>query len=949
MSTQDQGRPCRRVWRALALAWTAAGLMQAAVAATAPVADAPSAKAPRSTKGAKALPAQEPAARPAQPQPQFVREMGGIHEYRLPNGLQILLFPDESQTTTMVNVTYRVGSRHEAPGEFGMAHLLEHMLFKGTPTLRDLPEEFARRGVQFNGTTTTDRTNYFASFNASDETLQWLLAAEADRMVNSLIAKADLDKEMSVVRNEFERGENNPGQVLSQRVQAVAYDWHPYGHVTIGAQSDIEHLPIERLQAFYRRYYRPDNATLLVAGRFEPAAVLAQATRLFGPIARPAEPLPRPYTVEPPQDGERSVTVRRVGGTPMLMARYHVPALAHPDSAPLMLLGMMMTMQPSGLLYKELVEPQLAGMAGMGGLGGADPGGITAVAVVAPGADPAKVEQRLLDVVEGRGAPALSEAEIARVREIAVLAYRQQMKSPQVLIQQVSGLLGAGDWRLMFQLLEDLPHVTLADVERVRKAYLRPANRTLGRFLPAREVERVEIPAAPPVEDRLARLQGPPRLEEGEHLLPTPENLQARTVARRLPSGIALQTLEKKTRGNTVQLQLRLRWGERRETFAQPGTDLPGRLLLEGAEGLDKQALQDQLIRLKALLSFDSGDQGVVMNLAAERDTVLDALALAARLLRQPLLPQPAFERMQNVALGQLKASREELGGLADEAVRAHYNQARGLDFGDPDYLQGVDDRITQLHRTRLEDLRAFHARYWSADDAQVAVVGALPPGLDEALERLLGDWKKPQAPRFVREPRVYKPVPGAHFEARAKDKPSALLRLQQDLALNDADDDALALALAVQVLGGGGLENRLATRVRRQEGLSYGISAELRVPQFGNAARLLISGSYAPQARDRILALVRDELRKMGEQGITEAELARARTGLLEGWRRARANDRALAGQLLTLADRGEDWADEQRREAQLAVLTLDQVNAAWRRHVRPDAFVSVVVGDFK
>ena len=203
-----------------------------------------------------------------------VTSVEGITEYRLPNGLRVLLMPDASKPTVTVNMTYLVGSRHENYGETGMAHLLEHLLFKGTPGNPKIPEEFNKRGMRMNGTTSLDRTNYYELFQANDDNLKWALDMEADRMVNSFIAKKDLDTEMTVVRNEYERGENSPGSVLMKRMQSVAYDWHNYGNSTIGNRSDIENVKIENLQAFYRQYYQPDNAVLLVAGKFDTAKVL---------------------------------------------------------------------------------------------------------------------------------------------------------------------------------------------------------------------------------------------------------------------------------------------------------------------------------------------------------------------------------------------------------------------------------------------------------------------------------------------------------------------------------------------------------------------------------------------------------------------------------------------------------------------------------------------------
>ena len=250
----------------------------------------------------------------------------GIQEYRLANGLQVLLVPDDSKPTTTVNVTYHVGSRMENYGESGMAHLLEHLLFKGTPKNPEVWGEFSKRGLRANGTTSYDRTNYFASFSANDDTLRWYLGWQADAMVNSFIARKDLDTEMTVVRNEMERGENNPSRVLIQQMMASMYWWHNYGKATIGARADIENVNIERLQAFYRHYYQPDNATLIVAGRFDPTQTLAWVAEAFGPIAKPTRTLQPTYTLDPSQDGERSVTLRRVGGAPLVYVAHHAGA-----------------------------------------------------------------------------------------------------------------------------------------------------------------------------------------------------------------------------------------------------------------------------------------------------------------------------------------------------------------------------------------------------------------------------------------------------------------------------------------------------------------------------------------------------------------------------------------------------------------------------------------------
>src|SRR5258708_3719258 len=242
-----------------------------------------------------------------------VASVEGITEYQLDNGLRVLLFPDNSQSKVTVNMTVLVGSRQEGYGETGMAHLLEHMVFKGTPRHPKVPKALQEHGAQFNGSTSSDRVNYFETLAATDENLEFAIDLEADRMVNSYIKQEDLDSEMTVVRNEFERGENSPGAVLSERISAAAYDWHNYGKPTIGNRTDIERVPVENLRAFYKKYYQPDNVVLIVAGKFEEGKALALIQKYFGPIPRPERKLNTTWTEEPAQDGERQVTLRLVG------------------------------------------------------------------------------------------------------------------------------------------------------------------------------------------------------------------------------------------------------------------------------------------------------------------------------------------------------------------------------------------------------------------------------------------------------------------------------------------------------------------------------------------------------------------------------------------------------------------------------------------------------------
>ncbi len=324
----------------------------------------------------------------------------GITEYRLANGLRVVLFPDDSKATATVNMTYLVGSRQENYGETGMAHLLEHLIFKGSKNYPDPTKEFTNRGFRMNGSTWLDRTNYFVSFTANEDHLAFALAWSADAMRNSFIAKKDLDSEMSVVRNEYEMGENSPSSVLFKRLQSMMYDWHNYGKSTIGNRSDIEHVRIENLQNFYHRYYRPDNAVLTVSGKFDVTKTLAMIAKDFGNIENPKEALPEEWTVEPTADGERVFEIRRRGESQLVAVGYRIPSALHQDFPGTETATDVLADTPSGRLYEALVKTGLAASVFGYAIGAKQPGFVVFGATVKKGESLEKVKDKLIETIE---------------------------------------------------------------------------------------------------------------------------------------------------------------------------------------------------------------------------------------------------------------------------------------------------------------------------------------------------------------------------------------------------------------------------------------------------------------------------------------------------------------------------------------------------------------------
>jgi zinc protease len=604
----------------------------------------------------------------------------GITEYDLANGLRVLLFPDSSKPTITVNITYLVGSRNEGYGETGMAHLLEHMVFKGTPHHRNIPQELTEHGAQPNGSTWFDRTNYFETFAATDSNLAWALDLESDRMVNSFIAKHDLESEMTVVRNEYEAGENDPFGVLMDRTLAAAFLWQNYGKSTIGARSDIERVPIERLQSFYHRYYQPDNAVLVVAGKFDPRRTLGLVERDFGRIPRPDRSgvlkIYPTYTVEPTQDGERSVTLRRVGDVQVVAAVYHVPAGSDSGFAAVDVLSQVLGSAPSGRLYRALVQTKKAADVGAMAFQLREPGVLFLYARVRQedSLDSARVAlERTVDsvLVAAPTAEEVERGKAALLRNIEL-----NLNNSMRVGLQLSEWAAMGDWRLLFLYRDRLKAVTPADVQRVAARYLLPSNRTLGLFIPTASPQRSEIPPVPDVAALVRDYHGDTARAAGEAFDPSPENVEQRTLRSVLANGMRLALLPKRTRGQTVNAMLRLRYGAAASVAGKSAVgDLAADMLLRGSRRLTRQQIKDSLDRLQARVNVFGGPTATTVMVETTRPNFAAALDLLSEVLREPAFDSTEFRALVQENLATIEEQRSDPMARGFSAFRRH---ARG-------------------------------------------------------------------------------------------------------------------------------------------------------------------------------------------------------------------------------------------------------------------------------
>lgn len=929
--------PCGR-WRSLTAACALACAFAGGTAL--PAWGAGQAVAARSPAALKS-----PASTASQPLPQLVSAVEGIREYRLPNGLQVLLNPDDSKPTTTVNMTYRVGSRHESYGETGMAHLLEHLMFKGSPRHPQVWAEFNKRGFSANGSTWYDRTNYFASFAANDANLKWYLAWQADAMVNSFIARKDLDSEMTVVRNEMEMGENDPGRILMEKTLSAMYQWHNYGKSTIGARTDVEGVDISRLQAFYRRHYQPDNATLIISGKFDADKTLRWVQEAFAAVPKPSRVLPAQYTLDPVQDGERSVTVRRVGGTPLLFAGYHVMPGAHPDYAAVSLLNTILGDSPSGRLHKQLVDKQLAASVFSFSEGLADPGFILLGAQLGAQQDADAAAQALQAAAESFAQQPVTAEELERARAKWLKDWDAGFADPQHVGVALSESVAQGDWRLYFLLRDRIKAVTLADVQRVAQAYLAASNRTVGRYVPTAQPVRAPAPERVDVAATLKDFKGQAAQTQAEAFDASPANIDARTQRWALPSGMRVALLPKATRGQAVKATLVLRHGTV-QSLAGWG-EAPGALaalLDKGTASLSRQQVQDRLDALQADVAFSAGPGQVSVALSTRREHLPALIALVADMLQHPSLPPEVLEEVRRQALAGIDAQRKEPEAALAEAMSRHGDP---YPLGDVRHARSFDEAVADWQAIDVARVREFHQRFLSASNAQFAAVGDIDAeAVRDALTQAFGTWRSAEPHARVPDPWVS--VPPARIVVRTPDKQNATMSVRLALPLSDRDADYPALMLANHLLGGGG-DSRLWNRIRERDGLSYGVYSTVQWnPQEANS-EWSASAIFAPQNRDKVVAAFNEEIERALKQGFTQAEFQAGQRGLLSFRRLGRAQDARLASAWASNLYLGRDFAVSARVDAQLEALTLAQVNAALRRHLQPSQFVTGFAGDFK
>ena len=885
--------------------------------------------------------------------PKKITSVEGITEYQLDNGLRVLLFPDPSKPTVTVNITYFVGSRHEGLGETGMAHLLEHMVFKGTPTYENIWGVLEDHGARFNGSTWVDRTNYFETLPASDDNLDFALKMEADRMINSFIRKSDLDTEMTVVRNEFEMGENYPTAVLSERMMSTAYLWHNYGKSTIGSKEDIERVPIENLQAFYKKFYQPDNAMLVVAGKFEPEKALGLITKYYAPIPKPERKLSGTYTVEPVQDGERQVVLRRNGDVAAVGTIYHICAGSHADYPALDALSHVLTNEPSGRLYKALVESGLAASVNGNAWGWEEPGAAEFSAEVRVENDPNPVLKKMEEVIEGFAAQPVTTEETERAKASLLKNIDLNLTRSDRIGIELSEWGAMGDWRLFFIHRDRIKALKTEDIQRVATQYLMASNRTSGIFIPTKDPIRTTIPAVPDVVALVKDYKGSGELTEGEAFDATPENIDKRTKRTELAGGLKLALLSKSTRGNAVRARMTLHYGTEADIKGKTtALGMVPDMLMRGTSKHSYQQIRDEFDKLKARVNIGSGggmgggQAGVVsVGIETTKENLIPVLKLVGEILKEPTFPSEEFEVYKKEELSQLEQQLSDPQALGFLSM---FRRIMPYTSDDVRYVPTIAENIERIKAVTLDQVKDGYKKFLGASHGEFAAVGDFDEAaVKKTVEELFGNWKSPG--KFERIVTPFRSdIASGEDVIFTADKKMAVVGAGLNVEIKDDDPDYAALSVANHVLGSSA-KSRLLNRLRQKEGLSYGAGSFFSADDEDRRGILVSFGICATENANKAYDVLLEEVNKWFKEGITDEELTDAKTSMALETKSNMANDGFVAGQLANGLHIGRTMEYHAKLDKQIQSLNREQIQKMIAKYVAPSRLVKVKAGDLQ
>ena len=863
---------------------------------------------------------------------EFVKESGGIKEYTMTsNGLRVLLKQDNTAPVATFMVTYEVGSRNEAIGYTGSTHLLEHLMFKGsrkfnTKKGNSVFQTLQSLGARMNATTWLDRTNYFAVLPS--EHLETLIEIEADRMRSAYIKEEDRQSEMTVVRNEFERGQNSPSGVLDENIWATAYQAHPYHHSTIGWKEDIENVSIERLKEFYDTFYWPNNATAIAIGDFTEADALSMIKKHFGKIRKSTKPIPEVYTAEPKQEGIRTITLKRAGQQGVVGVAHKTPSATNPDAAAFMVLSSILSSGKNSRFYKNITDKGLTTSVYIWDSLFRDPGLFTVYANLSPDVDHKTVEEAIVNEYEKIKKDGVSEEEIKRAQSQLIASMKFSQDGSYAVASGLNEAIASGDWTLYTTYGDKIGAVTKEDIKKIVNKYFLEDLSTIGYFVPLGSGGQGQKPATSAKE--LEKMKQ-------KHFSTEEELLSSKIIDTEPVKGIRLLTLKRGT--GVVTMRGSMLGGDIYSTKNNRTADMVAAMLDQGTTNMSKFEISEKLESAGARLSFFNGQARVGFSGKFLSDDTNMVISLLADQLKNPLFSKDELEKSKKRQIAGYKRSKESTRGNAmNDMLQAFYGSDHQNSPTNPDRA------IEQIKKLTSEDLKDYHSKNYGLGSMVLVVVGDVDHvKMENLIKQSFDDWK--QSPLKNKEEQKTGNKVANKAYVTMEDKTSTDFVVGTALGIDRYHPDYLPLYLATHTLGGN-FSARLMQTVRVKEGLTYGINSALSGFGNSNDGYWMVGGTFSPKLLSKGESSTLREIKKWAEGGITQKELDVTKSTLIGGFQVGFDTTGGLAGGILNAAVVHNDLTYLDSYPNMLKSITLDQVNSAISKYISFDGLYQVAAG---
>ena len=863
---------------------------------------------------------------------EFVKESGGIKEYTMTsNGLRVLLKQDNTAPVATFMVTYEVGSRNEAIGYTGSTHLLEHLMFKGsrkfnTKKGNSVFQTLQSLGARMNATTWLDRTNYFAVLPS--EHLETLIEIEADRMRSAYIKEEDRQSEMTVVRNEFERGQNSPSGVLDENIWATAYQAHPYHHSTIGWKEDIENVSIERLKEFYDTFYWPNNATAIAIGDFTEADALSMIKKHFGKIRKSTKPIPEVYTAEPKQEGIRTITLKRAGQQGIVGVAHKTPSATSPDAAAFMVLSSILSSGKNSRFYKNITDKGLTTSVYIWDSLFRDPGLFTVYANLSPDVDHKTVEEAIVNEYEKIKKDGVSEEEVKRAQSQLIASMKFSQDGSYAVASGLNEAIASGDWTLYTTYGDKIGAVTKEDIKKIVNKYFLEDLSTIGYFVPLGSGGQGQKPATSAKE--LEKMKQ-------KHFSTEEELLSSKIIDTEPVKGIRLLTLKRGT--GVVTMRGSMLGGDIYSTKNNRTADMVAAMLDQGTTNMSKFEISEKLESAGARLSFFNGQARVGFSGKFLSDDTNMVIGLLADQLKNPLFSKDELEKSKKRQIAGYKRSKESTRGNAmNDMLQAFYGSDHQNSPTNPDRA------IEQIKKLTSEDLKDYHSKNYGLGSMVLVVVGDVDHvKMENLIKQSFDDWK--QSPLKNKEEQKTGNRVANKAYVTMEDKTSTDFVVGTALGIDRYHPDYLPLYLATHTLGGN-FSARLMQTVRVKEGLTYGINSALSGFGNSNDGYWMVGGTFSPKLLSKGESSTLREIKKWAEGGITQKELDVTKSTLIGGFQVGFDTTGGLAGEILNAAVVHNDLTYLDSYPNMLQSITLDRVNSAISKYISFDGLYQVAAG---